>query len=433
MVSTRVDASTEGVARWFGTWLWSAPSDARAGGPAAYALRRLAGWTGAAARGGVAIVGGVAGLIGVAPSASLAWVVPAVVFNVAWAAFFAYVAIVRGLVSWLMAADVVVAVGFGLAQARLAPHEVLPTGASWIAVVASMTLVVAHLAWRAVAAELAGLAITAAFLIGFHLAAVEDPIGQTIIFLVQIAVSAVLMRLVRGAADAADTALAEYEEARRRAAVEQARRAAEREQNRDLHDTVLATLSMVGTGSIADDSPTLRTEAAADLALIERLADRPEPDHRPVRLDERLTAVANAVASKLAVDTELAGCTVPSEVAEALAAASAQALANVLRHARVGHATLRSHGIDGQVVVEVSDEGVGFDPATVPSSDATLGEPTRCGNGRHRYRCSSSPGRRATSSGPAAAWAPGWCCSSSRATSSWVSRAVRPGAWRHAR
>src|SRR6266545_4644218 len=246
MVSTRVDASTEGVARWFGTWLWSAPSDARAGGPAAYALRRLAGWTGAAARGGVAIVGGVAGLIGVAPSASLAWVVPAVVFNVAWAAFFAYIAIVRGLVSWLMAADVVVAVGFGLAQARLAPHEVLPTGASWIAV------------------------------------------------------SAVLMRLVRGAADAADTALAEYEEARRRAAVEQARRAAEREQNRDLHDTVLATLSMVGTGSIADDSPTLRTEAAADLALIERLADRPEPDHRPVRLDERLTAVANAVASKLA-------------------------------------------------------------------------------------------------------------------------------------
>ncbi len=366
MVSTRVDASTEGVARWFGTWLWSAPSDARAGGPAAYALRRLAGWTGAAARGGVAIVGGVAGLIGVAPSASLAWVVPAVVFNVAWAAFFAYIAIVRGLVSWLMAADVVVAVGFGLAQARLAPHEVLPTGASWIAVVASMTLVVAHLAWRAVAAVLAGLAITAAFLIGFHLAAVEDPIGQTIIFLVQIAVSAVLMRLVRGAADAADTALAEYEEARRRAAVEQARRAAEREQNRDLHDTVLATLSMVGTGSIADDSPTLRTEAAADLALIERLADRPEPDHRPVRLDERLTAVANAVASKLAVDTELAGCTVPSEVAEALAAASAQALANVLRHARVGHATLRSHGIDGQVVVEVSDEGVGFDPATVP-------------------------------------------------------------------
>src|SRR6266508_3586347 len=134
MVSTRVDASTEGVARWFGTWLWSAPSDARAGGPAAYALRRLAGWTGAAARGGVAIVGGVAGLIGVAPSASLAWVVPAVVFNVAWAAFFAYIAIVRGLVSWLMAADVVVAVGFGLAQARLAPHEVLPTGASWIAV-----------------------------------------------------------------------------------------------------------------------------------------------------------------------------------------------------------------------------------------------------------------------------------------------------------
>jgi len=314
----------------------------------------------------VAIVGGVAGLIGVAPSASLAWVVPAVVFNVAWAAFFAYIAIVRGLVSWLMAADVVVAVGFGLAQARLAPHEVLPTGASWIAVVASMTLVVAHLAWRAVAAVLAGLAITAAFLIGFHLAAVEDPIGQTIIFLVQIAVSAVLMRLVRGAADAADTALAEHEEARRRAAVEQARRAAEREQNRDLHDTVLATLSMVGTGSIADDSPTLRTEAAADLALIERLADRPEPDHRPVRLDERLTAVANAVASKLAVDTELAGCTVPSEVAEALAAASAQALANVLRHARVGHATLRSHGIDGQVVVEVSDEGVGFDPATVP-------------------------------------------------------------------
>jgi len=366
-VSTGVDASTEGVARWFGTWLWSAPTDARAGGPATYALRRLAGWTGAAARSGVAVVGGVAGLIGVAPPASLAWVVPAVLLNVAWAAFFAYVAIVRGLVSWLMAADVVVAVVFGLAQGRLAPHVALPSGASWIAVVASMTLVVAHLAWRPVAAVLAGLAITTAFLIGFDLAAVEDHgLGQTIIFLVQMAVSAVLMRLVRGAAEAADTALAEYEEVRQRAVVEQARRSAEREQNRDLHDTVLATLTMVGTGSIADDSPTLRTEAAADLALIERLADRPERDHRPVRLDERLIGIAETVAGKLVVDTELARCTAPAEVAEALAAASAQALANVIRHAHVGHAMMRSHGIDGQLVVEVSDEGIGFDPATVP-------------------------------------------------------------------
>jgi len=361
-----VDVPARGVARWFGSWVWAAPDEPSGAGPAGYAMARLAGWTAAAVRVGIAIVAAAAGLIGMDPPASAAWVVPAVLANCTWAGVFAYVAVRRGLATWAMASDVAVAVVLCLVQGRLVPAAALSTGASWVAVVASLTIVIAHLAWRTAAAVTAGVAVVAGFLIGFQLAGTrESPVGQSIIFAVQIGVSAVLMRLVRGAADAVDTALAGYQRAGRDAAVDAARRAAERDHNRDLHDTVLATLTVVGTGAIADESPTLPARAAADLAHIERLVDLPIRDHRPIRLDERLADVASSADPRLHVELDLAACTVPANVAAAFCGACAQALANVAAYAGVTSARLHLSSVDGRGEAEVCDDGGGFDPAAV--------------------------------------------------------------------
>jgi signal transduction histidine kinase len=57
---------------------------------------------------------------------------------------------------------------------------------------------------------------------------------------------------------------------------------------------------------------------------------------------------------------------VPAEVAGAFAAASAQALANVVRHAGTTHARLVLRVEGDTLIVEVTDRGRGFDPAAVP-------------------------------------------------------------------
>ena len=175
------------------------------------------------------------------------------------------------------------------------------------------------------------------------------------------------MAILRRAAMAADTALAEETSARGAAAVAAARRADESAQLRLLHDTALTTLTLVGTGAVGR-SRALTERAGADLAAIERIpeSDRTGP-HARVRLDEVLGELMRHPPAGLRLVHTLAPCTAPGHVADALAGAVGEALQNVARHADVDTATMRLTEVDGHVVVEVHDEGDGFDPAGAPA------------------------------------------------------------------
>ncbi len=344
--------------------------------PATYVMDQLAAAVAALLRVVVGVLGGAAAVIGLGVPARPGWVYPAVGLSLLWSLAFAYRAVRGGLSTWLTCLDVAGTSVLCLLQGELTERQALSSGAGWVALVATVSLVICQFTWRVPAAAPAGLVIVASYLAGAQRAGLADHgLAQAAIFAIQIGCAALLMWLIRRAAAAADTALTERGRVQASAQAAQARRRTEREHNRQLHDTVLATLTMVGIGAIGTSSPALRSRALADLELIEGL-DRPviptqrrpdQPAPALVRLDERL-ALATSLAGELSVVLHLAACPVPATVAAAFTGATAQALANVARHAGTRAVEVRLRTGDGGVRVEVADAGTGFDPATVPAT-----------------------------------------------------------------
>jgi hypothetical protein len=194
----------------------------------------------------------------------------------------------------------------------------------------------------------------------------QEVAGTLGIHLVQILCIAVLMTLLRRSAASADTVLRESARAEIALIVERLRREDELRQVGSVHETSLHTLTMVGLGTYDKPSPTLRRQAVADLAALEKLRDRPSAESAPIALDALLDEVAGRVTG-LDVRRRLTPETVPGEVAERFARAVTEALANVALHAGVQEAELVSRRCDGEIRVEVADSGGGFDVERVPS------------------------------------------------------------------
>jgi signal transduction histidine kinase len=85
----------------------------------------------------------------------------------------------------------------------------------------------------------------------------------------------------------------------------------------------------------------------------------------------------------------------PAAREEAVYRVAQEALHNALRHARPRHVDVRLAGRDGGVVLEVSDDGVGFDPAAEAAA-------RRLGLASMRERARSAGGRLAVTSRPSA-------------------------------
>ena len=295
-----------------------------------------------------------------------------------WSVLYAVRALRRGIGPALIAGDVTLTTAACLLIPWLVAPEVLPGEGSWIAVLASTTVINAQATAPARWSVPLGLAVTAAYVTGARAAGNPVEAGaHAATLLGQTALAALMTGVMRRWIGRADRAFADYQVLRRDALVARAARAAERRQNRDLHDTVLATLTMVGLGAVPDGSSALRARAAADLRTLVGLTDaRSTPDGGPVPVEERLREVL-AAHPELPVAAELAPCTAPAEVATALTDATAAALANVARHASGSTCVLRLRPDAGAVVVEIVDDGPGFDPATVPAHRYGLRESVR--------------------------------------------------------
>jgi hypothetical protein len=311
------------------------------------------------------------------PPAVPVWVIPAVTVNCGWAAAYVVAVVRRGLRPWSMVVDVLLSTTFAVCQRFLVGPGALPDGGSWVAALCSITLIMAHLAWRPPAAVGAGLLIAFGYVFGAGLAGTPDHgVPQLIAFAIQIVVTAALMMLLRRVSRFADGAIARYHDARREARIREAVRAAEREQNRVLHDKVLGVLTPVGKGDIARTSTTLRVGAAVALNVVANLDSHETPGETVVRLDHLLEKIANGV--DVRVDQRLAPTTVPGHVAVAFAGATEAVLDNVIRHARTTSARLVLTSSPRHVCVEVTDDGCGFDPnASVPAHRYGLREAIR--------------------------------------------------------
>ncbi|RQP12627.1 MAG: histidine kinase [Microbacteriaceae bacterium] len=182
----------------------------------------------------------------------------------------------------------------------------------------------------------------------------------------------ILTAILRNAASSVDraqaTALERYGHAVRQHAIE-----AERVQvDAIVHDSVLTTLLSAARADSAEAK-----ELAAHMAgnaighLREAVTEAPQGDAEVsvAALANRIADAAAALSEPVRVDADGVGFgRIPVAVAEALYSAAVQAMVNSLQHAG-GHvdrwAVIRGGADD--LVIEVGDRGVGFEPDAVPT------------------------------------------------------------------
>jgi len=292
----------------------------------------------------------------------------AVVGLTIWSYVFWRQTVDNGIKPWVVLVDCALTIVVCLAMRVLVAPTVMPGGVSWVAVLASTSIVIAPFALREVHGVLLGLTVAAAYCAGAILAGHPDEaISHSAVLVVQTFLALGLVYLTRRSARAADSVFTAYQRTHREAVIARAGREAERKQNRDLHDTVLSTLTMVGLGGVAAQSPMLRARASSDLRTLFDPARRPVLDPTAkVSLDERLRLIVERYEG-YPLTAALEPCLVPSAVADAIAESADAALSNVVRHGEGSVAWLRLHRTRDAVVVEVIDVGPGFDMAAIPS------------------------------------------------------------------
>jgi anti-sigma regulatory factor (Ser/Thr protein kinase) len=187
---------------------------------------------------------------------------------------------------------------------------------------------------------------------------------------VEAIVAAGLVAVIRGGARQADAIVAAGLQTEQQIRAEEARRADEQDQHRQLHDTALSTLTMVAAGAFAGPSPSLTAQAGRDLRVLQGLEGAPAMPGGVAPLTDLRPQLERAAASTgdLAVRLNLVPVTLPSPVADQLVACVGEALRNVERHAGSGQADVTVTGGSGWAVVKVTDRGCGFDPAATPPS-----------------------------------------------------------------
>jgi signal transduction histidine kinase len=342
-------------------------------GPSDRALHRLAGWYAIALRlGGAALFTAVA-VLATTRQISGWWLGGLLTVLCLWSVFFTWWVRRSGLAMALVLADAVVIAALALAQRHLVPAILIKDDTSWVLPLACTSVYMLQIALR----PRLGLPAAAIVVVAYGFGT-GHPI-QGWLLVVETIVAAGLVAVIRGGARDADSVVAAGLETERQIRAEEARRADEREQHRQLHDTVLSTLTMVAAGAFAGPSPALTAQAARDLRVLQGLADTPaspdEPGGRgiPTDLGPKLEQ-AVAGSGDLAVRLDLAPVTVPSLVADQLAACAGEALRNIAQHAGTGQAELAVTGDEGWAIVTITDHGRGFDPAAVPASRRGLRE-----------------------------------------------------------
>jgi len=189
-----------------------------------------------------------------------------------------------------------------------------------------------------------------------------------------------------------DAALVELEATRSQLAAAESERAVATERTRlarDIHDTLAQDFSAIGLHLRAveahlegagDALPALRAaqQTASDgLAQSRRVVAELVLDSAEGSLEatlERVVAKASTSGGPV-IDFRVSGDPrpLPTEVSTAVVRVTQSALANVVQHARARTAEVHLAYDDREVVLDVVDDGIGFEAAAVPTGDPTQG------------------------------------------------------------
>ncbi|GAA3386159.1 sensor histidine kinase [Cryptosporangium minutisporangium] len=294
------------------------------------------------------------------------WQHAAVASSVVWGAAYAWFLRHGRLVPWVAAADSLLFCAYLALAPWILPAAYVGDPTTWVVGGASVAIFVASWSVTPVWTITLAAAESAAFLVGV-VAAGKPLIGshdnQAAIFLIQGLIAIVVVRLIRGGARRADATLDHVARARAELTVERSRLHSRRQFERNLHDTVLSTLTVVARGALGDRLDLVRARCGRDLALLDRLDDVPDTSGLFASIGWEAGCRAMPVRVALPSDEPR----LPPGVVEALAGAVRESLSNVERHAGASSAELTATIVDGGVRIVVRDNGKGFDPtATTP-------------------------------------------------------------------
>jgi signal transduction histidine kinase len=336
----------------------------RLAGPSDQALHRLAGWYAIALRLGGAVLFTAVAVLAATRQISGWWLGAPLTVLCLWSAFFTWRVRRSGLTPTVVLADAVVVSALALAQQHLVPAVLIKDDTTWMLPLACTSVYILQLALR----PRVGLPGAAIVVIAYGLGSGHPTDAWLLV--VETIVAAGLIAVVRGGGRQADAIVAASLETERQIRVEEARRADEREQHRQLHDTILSTLTMVAAGAFAGPSAALTAQAARDVRVLQGLAGAPAAPGGLAPLTDLRPKLqhAAAAAADLAVRLKLVPVTLPSPVADQLVACVGEALRNVEQHAGTGEAEVIVSGGAGWAVVKITDHGRGFDPAATPPS-----------------------------------------------------------------
>jgi signal transduction histidine kinase len=324
----------------------------------------MAGWYAIALRLGGAVLFTAIAVLAATKQTSGWWLAAPLAALCLWSAFFAWRIRTSGLTTTVVLADAAVISVLALAQQHMVPAVLIKGNTTWMLPLAVTSVYILQIALR----PWLGLPGAAVVVIAYGFGAGDVADGW--LLAVEALVAAGLMAVIRGGAGQADAVVAASLETERQIRGEEARRADEREQHRQLHDTVLSTLTMVAAGAFAGPSSALTAQAARDLRVLQGLPGAPAVPGGLVPLTDLRPQLERAAASTadLAVQLNLVPVMLPPLVADQLAACVGEALRNVERHAGTGKAEVTLTGGTGWAVVKITDFGCGFDPAATPPS-----------------------------------------------------------------
>ncbi|MDP9864482.1 MULTISPECIES: sensor histidine kinase [Streptosporangium] len=175
---------------------------------------------------------------------------------------------------------------------------------------------------------------------------------------------AVIVYFIRRYLAAQARRLDDLTELRLAAEAEQARSTERLAHYRQLHDTVLTTLTAIARGGLDHRAEQVRRRCAADAEYVRALIGQ-DSAGPPTTLSNGLAqAVARAACLGLRVRHAAAALPerLPPEVTAALTDACGEALNNVAVHSGAGEAWLTAVTVDGAVTIRVVDRGRGFAP-----------------------------------------------------------------------
>ena len=170
-----------------------------------------------------------------------------------WSAFFAWQVRRSGLTPIVVVADAAVIAALALVQQHLVPAAPIDwdSNTTWMLPLACTSIYMSMQIALRPRLALPGAAIV---IVAYGVGAGDVTDGWLLVAAETIVVAG-LVAVIRGGAAEVDEVVAASLEYEGRIRAEEARRADEREQHRQLHDTVLSTLTMVAAGAFAEPSP----------------------------------------------------------------------------------------------------------------------------------------------------------------------------------